>query len=385
MYKKEKIIFLLLSVTVFSIAFRIHILAFITSIFIISILILNYAMSKRFLLFYVLVFVFYGLYIGIGLLGPEAESNPGRFLMRMTLFYLSSSVFFMIPFYDKKNIINYLKIYTLSSLIYVYVICSYSFLNEYRGYNHLFDPFVGLPVNSPLIAMLATISFLMIFETFQLKSKFSWFLVSLAFFIQIIMSVVYLGSRASFLLMVIYFTFKFFARNKSKVKMVYALSKTLLIILFSAFIILNFSHMDIGLSDIDVDIGGFAERGFNSPRFEMFSNGFDNMINYPFGGLLVNSSSYHGKWFHNMILDIVRVSGFLVMLYWVVILLFTTMLIYINFGSLKTFGSIFITMIIMLNQDLAFDGHYNVMALLFLIIGYNISILIPSPRVKVNI
>ncbi|MGF1708383.1 hypothetical protein [Enterovibrio baiacu] len=125
-----------------------------------------------------------------------------------------------------------------------------------------------------------------------------------------------------------------------------------------------------------LDFGGFADRGLDSSRFQLFEYGVKNMFDYPFGGMQVVSSEYDGEYFHNMFLDIVRVAGYIIMLIWLMILSYFTHNIFINTfkNNSKTFMLTFLMMIVLFNQDLAFDGSYNMICLMFFIMGLSLKV-----------
>ncbi len=54
------------------------------------------------------------------------------------------------------------------------------------------------------------------------------------------------------------------------------------------------------------------EQGVETPRYELWTNGFYNIFEYPFGGGRLDPTlQMMTKWFHNLWLDVVRVSGVL--------------------------------------------------------------------------
>ena len=103
----------------------------------------------------------------------------------------------------------------------------------------------------------------------------------------------------------------------------------------------------------------------------MFVYGISNFLDYPFGGLKVHAEGYTGIWFHNMLLDLVRVSGYYVMFLWLIILIITTYLL--MKGKDKQCIIVFIIINIAFMQDLAFDGFFNLMALEFYLIGASLA------------
>ncbi|MBD2781297.1 hypothetical protein [Xenorhabdus szentirmaii] len=357
--KNRILLSILITTSIFSISLRIFSLSFIFSI----LTIIWYFLSKRVRVkdvsFFISIILFYILYIVIGL---NNNIDKNYFLFKSLLFLVTSSFFYLLPFLvtdEKLN--NYLKFYALLSIGYVYIIALYSYMNGFRGYNDLYDPFIKMPINSPLISLLAVIAYIVLCETIQ-KSTGNMIFLFILLTINILCCFIYLGSRASFIIMIIYISFKYLLYFKGL-----STNKKIISIIISSSILIFFMN-EVNL----LKLGGFEKRGLESSRFDILKNGLNMMWDYPFGGLKVVSKYYDGLWFHNMFLDIVRVSGYIVLLYWCFILFITSIIIVLNKkNNKKTFGLLFIILIISFSQDLAFDGHYNTIGLLFMIMGIN--------------
>ena len=103
------------------------------------------------------------------------------------------------------------------------------------------------------------------------------------------------------------------------------------------------------------------------------------MFLYPFGGMLTSRLDIYTDttWYHNVFLDIVRVSGYIVMLFWVALNVF---LIYMFVSNKKQCHKIYfpeyIALSLIISQDLAFDGFYNLMVYWFYIFGSNLKVYI---------
>ena len=355
---KGKLFNILILLTLFSIAFRFYSYSVVFSIISVVILLSKNKYSVKFFLAYWACVLFYILYILIGFNHNGIIDTENKFILKQILFLTTSSFFFLLPLYinDSNNLI---RKYAIMSFVYGYIIISYSYFNGYNGYGSLFNPIQMVKTNSPLIALLVVLSFVILSEAQDYWDKRKYFLFSFFGFINLYVCTIYLGSRASFILLVVYFSCFIFMRSKNKEKV------SITIILF-VFIFIIIAKLNL------IDFGGFASRGFESSRFGRFKYGIDNLFNYPWGGMPVISVENKGSWFHNIFLDIARVSGFWVMIYWLILFSFFSVIIYINkLAGLKTFGLFFFILTLALSQDLAFDGQYNIMCLMFFVMGYN--------------
>ncbi|MED8722394.1 hypothetical protein RCL95_00005, partial [Escherichia marmotae] len=275
---------------------------------------------------------------------------------------LLSSVFFFILGYRESvdGRIKWLNFFSLCSIIYVIVVCIYSMFKGYPGYNLVYDPINMSEENSPLYA-LQLILFSIAYVNFNWSKQRRFFNIALML-IATFFSVFYLGSRAAFFLIMIFLTLKIITKK-------YSLLLFFVSLIVTALIITNFAG-DLNITN-SFNFGGFSERGLDSPRFSMFVYGISNFLDYPFGGLKVHAEGYTGIWFHNMLLDLVRVSGYYVMFLWLIILIITTYLL--MKGKDKQCIIVFIIINIAFMQDLAFDGFFNLMALEFYLIGASLA------------
>ena len=301
----------------------------------------------------VLLFLF--SYYALGL--SHYERGPEKFTNVFSLILLSFIFFFILGYKERaEGSINWLNFFSLCSIFYVLIVCCYSMLKGYPGYNLVYDPINRSEENSPLYA-LQLVLFCIAYVNFNwsIKSRiFNTFLMIVTIFF----SVIYLGSRAAFFLIVIFLTLKLIFKKKKILPFVsMLLIVTPIIIIFTT----NFNLTN------SLNFGGFSERGLDSPRFSMFIYGLSNFLDYPVGGLKVHAEGYTGIWFHNMLLDLVRVSGFYVMFLWLMILIATT--IFLMKRKNKQYLILFVVINIALMQDLAFDGFFNLMALEFYLIG----------------
>ncbi|ENY9789504.1 hypothetical protein ACF6AA_003870 [Escherichia coli] len=301
------------------------------------------------------ILLFLCLYYFLGL--SHYERGPEKFTNAFSLILFSFVFFFILGYKETvEGRIKWLNFFSLCSIIYVITVCIYSILKGYPGYNLVYDPINRSEENSPLYA-LQLVLFSIAYVNFNWSKQRRFFNIALIL-IATFFSVLYLGSRAAFFLIIIFFTLKIITRKHS-------LLLFFVLIIMAALIIMNFAS-DLNITN-SFNFGGFSERGLDSPRFSMFIYGISNFLDYPFGGLKVHAEGYTGIWFHNMLLDLVRVSGYYVMFLWLIILIVTTCFL-MKFND-KKYIILFIIVNVAFMQDLAFDGFFNLMALEFYLIG----------------
>ncbi len=296
---------------------------------------------------------FFGIYLFLGL--DNYERGADKFLSRTLVIYLYFVFFYGLGCVRTQNRERLLSFFSLFSVVYVYAVCIYSKISGYPGYNGIYDVFNGNDENSPLYALQLILFTILYLHLNVGKINKIW--VGLLIITSFYFSVIYLGSRASFLLLIFYFIFVIF---KHKTNLLISF------IIFIPFIVTLFIYInDFNFLNY-LDFGGFENRGLSSPRFSMLEYGLKNFMNYPWGGLIVHGEGYDGIWFHNMLLDIVRVSGYYTMFVWLFILLMAGLVI---LKREKFYFPIFLILNIALMQDLAFDGFFNIMALEFFLLG----------------
>lgn len=239
------------------------------------------------------------------------------------------------------------SIFSISICINQLISIMYSqfyFSDGVYGRGYIFDVFYGQPVNSSLFGVLISASLAFWYLLYQHKAKaFERYLV---YGITLIAfnAVLYIGSRTGIIILIMAITISF-SRNISLLK--------LSILGGGGVILANI----FGLFDI---AGAFIShnetfnRGMESPRFEMWYQGFSNMWNYPYGGLTFTVSSYSGQWFHNIFLDTVRTSGYISAL---VLLLFFLYGLFISLSE-KCWNGFFCMMILiaLMSVDVIVEG-----------------------------
>jgi len=349
---------ILLGLTIVCVSFRILapaiFLMFVSSVVLLS----RFKSPLRTYLFVGYIMMFFCSWYLLGL--NHFERGPGKFTNLVLLLVFSFILFFLLGYQDtryrRKTWINF---FCISSIVYVLIVCVYSFLKGYPGYNLVYDVINGSEENSPLYALqLVLFTIVWLNNNWQMRNIVMLTIMSLLCFS---FSAVYLGSRAAFILLVLFFAFKMPINSKRLALMCVMVSSLILFLL-----IFDFSQYSSLL-----DFGGFSDRGIDSPRFSMLVYGFTHFLDYPFGGMQVQAEGYTGIWFHNMLLDLVRVSGTFVMFMWVLALLFTGSIL-VKYRKHTRYLIVFIILNIALMQDLAFDGFFNIMALEFYIMGHAI-------------
>lgn len=347
----------LLGLTLISVSFRILAVAVLLMLLSSAVMVFKFRASIRTFTFVGFILLFFSLYYLLGL--PNFERGPDKFTNLVLLMVSSFSFFFMLGHYEaKRHHRRWINFFCLSSITYVYIVCIYSKMVGYPGYNLVYDIINRSEENSPLYALqLVLFSIVWINNNWHKRNLVALTVISLLTFY---FSAVYLGSRAAFILLMFYFGWQY-ASSPKRLLLVLVLS---LIMSFLYLFAVDFSQW-YGV----LDFGGFSERGIDSPRFSMLVYGVANFLNYPLGGMHVQAVGYTGIWFHNMLLDLVRVAGYYVMLMWVLALAFTGW-VFLKYSRRTRYLVIFIILNIALMQDLAFDGFFNIMALEFYIMGH---------------
>lgn len=348
---------LLTALTVVCVAFRLLAPAMLLLLLTSGVLLTRFRAPLRSWLCFGFILAFFALWYLFGL--AHFERGPGKFTNLALLLVFSFILFFILGYQETRRARQgWINLFCLSSIAYVLIVCVWSRLHGYPGYNLVYDVINGSEENSPLYALqLVLFSVVWLNNHWHPRHLVKLLLLSLVTFW---FSAVYLGSRAAFILLVLFFVFKL-ASNGRRLLLAGALA-----LLLAALALLM---SDVSRWATLLDFGGFSERGIDSPRFSMLVYGFSHFLSYPFGGMQVQAEGYTGIWFHNMLLDLVRVSGTLVMAMWLLALLFTGWTLAKRHRKTRYF-TIFIILNIALMQDLAFDGFFNIMALEFYLLGH---------------
>ncbi|AWS77501.1 hypothetical protein AXA59_19020 [Enterobacter hormaechei] len=341
----------------FLIAFRFQLPSLLFLIIVISFNIKSFQQRRAGWFWLLFISLFFAIYLLFGM--NHYERGADKFIPRILVIYMYFLFFYSLGSGDESINKKRLSKFSLFSVIYVYLVCVYSQINGYPGYNGIYDVFNGNEENSPLYA-LQLIIFTITYIHLN-KNKVSRFFLLFLVAVSVYFSVVFLGSRASFILLVFYFLLNII---KHKKMMLFILLISIPVVIISIGFLQHFNIFNY------LDFGGFKSRGLDSPRFSMLEYGISNFLKYPLGGLQAHGIGYEGIWFHNMLLDIVRVAGYYAMFLWVLILFIAVVNMYFMH---KEYMCLFLILNIALMQDLAFDGFFNIMALEFFLLGVIVS------------
>lgn len=347
---------LLIGLTLFCVSFRILVPAILLLMLSSLVVVARFRAPLRSYLFVGYILAFFCLWYLFGL--PHFERGAAKFTNLVLLMVFSFTLFFVLGYEEAKTRRStWINLFCLFSIAYVLIVCIYSKLNGYPGYNLVYDVINRSEENSPLYALqLVLFTIVWLNNNWQMRHVVMLTVLSLLCFF---FSAVYLGSRAAFILLVLFFAFKTSSNPKRLLGICAAGAVVVMLALFS---------LDLSRWVSLLDFGGFSERGVDSPRFSMLVYGFSNFLSYPFGGMAVQAEGYTGIWFHNMLLDLVRVSGTLVMFMWLLALAFIGWVLVQNTKRTR-YLLVFVILNIALMQDLAFDGFFNIMALEFYVMG----------------
>ena len=304
------------------------------------------------------------------------ELGAIKFISLATIFCVTNILFFILgQDYNKKY--KYLLLWGWCNLIYVVTVSLYSFSQGYLGYADIYDFYAREHVNSPQFAMLILISTVFIIEFSDIGRNRKYLLI----FTLILISCIYLQSRAALVIVIGYVFFKLISQL--------GIFKTILLILLFSF--LGHAFINVILTQLDFGITErILNRGLESSRYKLLTFGFQHISDFPFGGLkAINAgSTYNGVWFHNIYLDITRLAGYYFMFIWVVfqiaIFLLSLILYRTNASLAKKCITIYLILFVIYFQDLSFDGFYNIMAYLFIVFGIFIRGLDDARRTKLS-
>lgn len=227
------------------------------------------------------------------------------------------------------------------------------------AYSKVWNPYSQAFDNSPSHAMnIGLMACLSLFILIYSKSYYN----KILFFIVFLTSVyygLYTGSRFFIILIplsfFIYILFSYKLREIIKYLSIGALS------LFCFLFFLTGSNSD----DLS-SIGRVMDQGFDdSGRFKLIYLGLINIVDYPFGGYIIDRSIYVTAWNHNIFFDIARIGGLIP-----TILFLISLILLFKIVLEKKIKGIMLYMLIVVflifQQDVIFTGNY----MLFLVYTY---------------
>ncbi|WP_439839354.1 O-antigen ligase family protein [Aeromonas caviae] len=220
-----------------------------------------------------------------------------------TIFIISFFSFFVI-FLQSSDVRNdvILSSYALGVLCKVMIVVGYSiYLNPITyGYGLLYDPYLDQEVNSPIFANLLCLIIPIFIYNCKTQGKYFWYGLLL-----IIAAGFFLNSRTFFLCLITSAILFLFFDNEKKIK--YFIFLFLFVcIFFVVSIIFDDSYIYEKISHLFVR---FNEIGFRTSRFDLWESAIDKLINSPLGWYGVDQSVEKTNWYHNLWLDVARVSG----------------------------------------------------------------------------
>lgn len=258
---------------------------------------LNNTVNKRnvylFFLFNFFVLLVYGF--GYSNFIPVLTWKYVFILVFFSMFGLSISLSAKSPIFNPLDIICYYALGVVCKvLVTIYFSIKVDFLKY--GYGLLYDPFTGMEVNSPSYASLLALTI----PVFLYKAKNS-ILFFLLFFLTIC-SGLYLGSRTFLLCLVLSICLFFYNEIKRGKLLFLILPLALFLALFFYFI----AYVDY---DDFVIVKRISSLGLESSRFELWFSAIDELYHSPLGWYGVDQTVEKTYWYHNLWLDVARVSG----------------------------------------------------------------------------
>ena len=178
----------------FLIAFRFQLPSLLFLIIVISFNIKSFQQRRAGWFWLLFISLFFAIYLLFGM--NHYERGADKFIPRILVIYMYFLFFYSLGSGDESINKKRLSKFSLFSVIYVYLVCVYSQINGYPGYNGIYDVFNGNEENSPLYA-LQLIIFTITYIHLN-KNKVSRFFLLFLVAVSVYFSVVFLGSRASF-------------------------------------------------------------------------------------------------------------------------------------------------------------------------------------------
>jgi hypothetical protein len=264
--------------------------------------------------------------------------------------------------YQKYEIkINLMWFYLFGLFISKFTVVIYSFLTDPNlyGYGLLISPYTGKELNSPGYSNMLAITFVYFFYfAIYEKKKIILRLLSLIMVILGLLSAIFLGGRAFFVIAI--FTIIFYALFQRSFKTLFYF-----LCVASLFIYLISINKDL-IYSLDF-LMNRLKNGLDSDRFLLYKQGLSVFLDYPFGGFSVNTSMVNTKWFHNIFLDTARVAG------WIPVVFFISALIYTaKFLFYKNKENNYIVMLclcinvfLIMQQDVVLEGSVQSIVVLF--------------------
>lgn len=253
------------------------------------------------------------------------------------------------PIFLNKDILFKKKL--LTSLVFGYgfhclvcIIYNMVFLDQFNLYGNVFNPFTGSYENSPKYANLLLIFSIYVVLMYIEASNF--FKV---FFLILLLIITYCGiatGSRTFLL------FSFIG-----LLCVLFLSKNKILYFFIILLLLIYASKFLDFNEFLV-FQRISEKGIESSRWDLYSSGFQMLIEKPLGGGSVDYNLFNTHWYHNVFLDIGRISGI------IPVLIFLFITLYCAYLAIKSFDYfsvvLFFIVILIMQQDVIISGIYPI-------------------------
>ncbi|ENG6843986.1 TPA: hypothetical protein IDX61_004759 [Escherichia coli] len=232
----------------------------------------------------------------------------------------------------------------------------YSFLDPsgVYGYGKLLDPFNHEEINSPGISNSLAIVFLFFFVAY--KNTLSLKCLLIFIYPLILLSSIFLGGRAFFIIVLVCITYKY-SRN-FKIKTLIGLTTLICLGCFFSLLVKEIPFFD---KYFDLIFERFGSEGLKSARFELIQDGITKFLIHPLGGVTPNASEYSGYWYHNIYLDSARVAGVISLIPFILsnLIVLISYLGYRNYRKRIKNPYFFISLItlIIMCQDVVLEGN----------------------------
>jgi hypothetical protein len=247
--------------------------------------------------------------------------------------------------------------------------------NILSGYGKLLNPFNGLEINSPSVGnnLVIATSFILC-----LYAKSRRFTTSAIYFLVLSASIaagIFLGGRIFGLALGVVTVLLFALRHFALRNLSFLLLLTMLFFLG----IDQVSHKSeaIFVSSFMSVKSRFSEESLNSARFSHFTDGVYKILYHPLGGFKTNSDIEITYWFHNLFIDIATLGGWLSLVLTIFSIVYATRLTLSGSRNGKSDNIlliVFFVSLIIVNQDVIFDGNQRPLILMFYIsiaLSYN--------------
>ncbi len=238
---------------------------------------------------------------------------------------------------------------------------SYGLDPEYYGYGRVIDPLSGRESNSPRVSNnLAIFGSLLLYFMFV---RHSWLIKTFLFgaFLAISFLAIFLGGRAYFLVIILAMLFLLAVDSRIKAYLTF---------IFMSIAGAGIAVVVSSVGALDEYIGFILSRASTTlvdVRFDLYKDGFINLLHYPFGGFSVDPDISSTKWFHNVFLDNARLGG------WFPVIFLVVSMVYISWGALVARGRyivfaslLFFVSVVVMQQDVVVEGNFNLIMVMYL-------------------